>query len=446
VNLHKTRLIANREYSAAVRSKSFLASLIVFPLLMSGAIIAQRVSQKIGDTNTYRVAVMNGSGDAGLNDVIRDAVDYHNRYGLTDSAGRQVRGRFVLESAAPANWGDKAALDEARLALSNRVRSGELLAFVEIGPAVMKAAGPDAGSGGGTIRYCSNRPTYEDFIALLRSALPTAIVHQRLANAGMQFSRLEPLLWWPPVVEAGLAEQKQGKITYQSGVAQAASLFVPLILVVLMFLVTLMGTSPMAANVIEEKQLRIAEVLLGSVTPMELMMGKLLGGVGVSLTLAAIFVGGAYYLAYSTGYSGFIAGSAIGWFFFFMIVGTLMYGSLFVASGAACGNIKEVQSFIMPVMLLIALPMFALGPILQNPSGSLATVLSFFPLSAPSIMVLRVTIPPGVAAWQPIVAAVLTLAATVGCVWVAARIFRVGILMQGKGASYGAVLRWIVRG
>jgi hypothetical protein len=291
VNFQKTRLVASREYAAAVRSKSFLASLIIFPILMSGAIIAQRVSQKIGDTNTYRVAVMNGSGDAALYGVIRGAVDYHNHYELMDSSGRQVRGRFILESAAPVDWNDKAALDEARLALSNRVRSGELLAFVEIGPTVLKGARTEAG-GGGTIRYCSNRPTYQDFIALLRSALPAAIVHQRLVNAGSEFTRLEPLLWWPPVVQAGLAEQKAGKITYQSDVAQAANIFVPLILVVLMFMVTLMGTSPMAANVIEEKQLRIAEVLLGSVTPMELMMGKLLGGVGVSLTLAAIFVGG----------------------------------------------------------------------------------------------------------------------------------------------------------
>jgi ABC-2 type transport system permease protein len=336
-------------------------------------------------------------------------------------------------------------LDRQRLSLSERVRRGELLAFVEIGPAVLGAA-KSAGNDLGAILYSTNRPTYQDFVGLLRGALPAAIVKRRVESAGTEFSRLEPLLWSPGVVQTGLAESTRGKVTYQTGAGQIVNVLAPIIMIVLMFMVTLMGTSPLVGNVIEEKQLRIAEVLLGSVTPNELMMGKLLGGVGVSLTLAAIFIGGAYYLAYSTGYSHYVSKQSLGWFFFFTIVGTLLYGSLFVASGAACSNIKEVQSFMMPVMLLSALPMFALGPVLQNPSGPLGTAMSFFPLSAPMVMVLRLTIPPGVPAWQPIVAAVLTLATTIGCVWMAGRIFRVGILMQGKGANYAAVLRWIIRG
>jgi ABC-2 type transport system permease protein len=100
----------------------------------------------------------------------------------------------------------------------------------------------------------------------------------------------------------------------------------------------------------------------------------------------------------------------------------------------------------MPVMLLIALPMFVLGPVLQNPSGAVGMTLSFFPLSAPTVMVMRLVIPPGVPVWQPIVAGASTLAATVAFVWAAGRIFRVGILMQGKGANYAAVLRWVLRG
>jgi ABC-2 type transport system permease protein len=248
------------------------------------------------------------------------------------------------------------------------------------------------------------------------------------------------------VVECGLAESSKGKIKYESQAGQVANVAAPIVMVMLMFMVTLIGTSPIAGNVVEEKQLRIAEVLLGSVTPFELMIGKLLGGAGVSLTLAAIFFGGAYYLAQSFGVSDYVSGQSIGWFFFFIVVGTFMYGSLFAAAGSACSNIKEVQSFLMPVMLLIALPMFVLGPVLQNTSGVVGTTLSFFPLSAPMVMVMRLTIPPGIAIWQPIVAGALTLAATMGLVWAAGRIFRIGILMQGKGANYAAVLRWILRG
>jgi ABC-2 type transport system permease protein len=445
VNARKTRIIASREYSAAVRSKSFIITLVLLPIMMSGGLIAQKVGQKIGDTSTYPVAVMDCSPGASLYGAIAEAVRRHNQHEIFDASGRQVRGRFVLEQVAPVDWRDPAALDRERLSMSDRVRGGQLLAFVEIGPAVLgssKAGGGDAA----TIRYSTNRPTYPDFLSLLRSTLPSVVIQKRFAIAGAEYQKLQPLLSPPPVVECGLAERSNGKIKYQSQSGQLVNVAVPIVMIMLIFMVTLMGTSPIAGNVVEEKQLRIAEVLLGSVTPFELMIGKLLGGVAVSLTLAAIFLGGAYYLAYSFGMAGYVSGQSIGWFFFFTTLGTFMYGSLFAAAGAACSNVKEVQSFIMPVMLFIALPMFVLGPVLQNPSGAVGLALSFFPLSAPTVMVMRLTIPPGVPVWQPIVAALSTLAATVGFVWAAGRIFRVGILMQGKGANYAAVLRWILRG
>jgi ABC-2 type transport system permease protein len=445
MNTRKTRIIAAREYFAAVRSKSFIISLVLLPVFMSGGIIAQKVGQKIGDTSTYRIAVMDCSPGASLYGTIADAVRRHNEHEIFDGSGRQTRGRFVLESVAPVDWSDPAALDRGRLSLSDRVRNGQLLAFVEIGPAVLsppKSGAEDAA----TIRYSTNRPIYMDFFSLLQRAVPSAVVQKRFANAGAEYQKLQQLTSPPPVIQCGLVESSNGKIKYQSQSGQIANIAVPIVMVMLIFIVTLIGTSPIAANVVEEKQLRIAEVLLGSVTPFELMIGKLLGGVGVSLTLAAIFFGGAYYLAYSFGMSGYVSGQSIGWFFFFTIVGTFMYGSLFAAAGAACSNVKEVQSFIMPVMLLIALPIFVLGPVLQNPSGSVGMTLSFFPLSAPTVMVMRLMIPPGVPTWQPIVAGLSTLAATVAFVWAAGRIFRVGILMQGKGANYAAVLRWVLRG
>lgn len=445
MNFRKIKVIASREYFAAVRSKSFLISLVLLPIMMSGGLISQKLGQKIGDSSTYRVAVIDGSAGGTIYGVIQKAVKKHNEHDIFDPSGRQVRGKFELEQIEPADASDSAAQDAQRLELSRRVRAGELLAFVDIGPAVLAPAKPASGDAA-NIRYATNRPTYGDFISLLQSILPQAIIRQRLENAGAEFKKIQPLFWSPSVIETGLVESSNGKIKYQAGAAQAANIFVPIVMVMLIFMVTLMGTSPMAGNVIEEKQLRIAEVLLGSVGPMELMMGKLIGGVAVSLTLAAIFFGGAYYLASSSGFTTYVSNQSIGWFFFFTMIGTFMYGSLFVAAGAACSNIKEVQSFIMPVMLLIVMPMFVLGNVLQNPTGMLSKTMSFFPLSAPTIMVLRLTMPPGVPAWQPVVAAAMTLAATVGMVWAAGRIFRVGFLMQGKGANYASVFRWILRG
>jgi ABC-type Na+ efflux pump permease subunit len=124
----------------------------------------------------------------------------------------------------------------------------------------------------------------------------------------------------------------------------------------------------------------------------------------------------------------------------------LMYGSLFIAIGAACTDMKETQNLLWPVMLLACLPMFVLGNVLQEPNSAVATSLSFFPFATPMLMILRLSIPPGVAVWQPLLGVVLVLATTLLCVWAAGRIFRVGILMQGKGAKLGEMLHWVFRG
>ncbi len=471
--MRKTLVVASREYLAAVKTKSFIISLILLPIMMSGGLIAQQLGQKIGDTSTKRVAIVDRTPGATLYDVIDKAVTQRNTKEVFDS-GRQVRAKFALEKIAPADATAPAVVDRQRVELSRRVRSGELLAFVEIGPDVLTPSTHAAptltlpqSTGGGNnaaaptsdasirpdepddraaIRYTSNRPTYRDFTALLQQALPAAVFDARLKSAGMSYAQLKPYLSQPRVVDRGLADESEGKVTYESRQGQFAPFLVPLALLMLMFVVVIVGASPMTANVIEEKQLRIAEVLLGSVRPFELMMGKLLGGVGVALTLATIYFGGAYFAAVKQGMAGYITTASIVWFLFFTVVGTLMYGSMFVAAGAAVTNIKEAQTIIMPVMLLIVLPMSLLGNLIQDPSGVLATVFSFFPFSAPMVMTARISIPPGVPLWQAIVSAGVVLLTTTALVWAAGRIFRVGILLQGQGANYAQMARWIIRG
>jgi ABC-2 type transport system permease protein len=102
------------------------------------------------------------------------------------------------------------------------------------------------------------------------------------------------------------------------------------------------------------------------------MLGKLLGGVGVSLTLAIVYIVGAYLGAREFGVAKYLTTQTIIWFIAFAIMATFMYGALFVAAGAAVTNLKEAQSLITPIMLLVMLPMFVFGPILSNPTGPLA--------------------------------------------------------------------------
>jgi ABC-type Na+ efflux pump permease subunit len=130
----------------------------------------------------------------------------------------------------------------------------------------------------------------------------------------------------------------------------------------------------------------------------------------------------------------------------FQFLAALMFGSLFIAIGAACTDMKETQNLLWPVMLLASLPLFLMGTVLREPNAPVARGLSFFPFATPTLMIARQAVPPGIPWWEPVLGVVLVLATTVFCVYAAGRIFRVGILMQGKGARVGELLRWVFRG
>ena len=150
--------------------------------------------------------------------------------------------------------------------------------------------------------------------------------------------------------------------------------------------------------------------------------------------------------AWYYGATDYFSPTVVAWFVVYLILAVLMFGSLFVAVGAACTEIKETQNLLMPVMLLATVPLFFLTKVIQEPDSGLARGISFFPFATPSIMVARVAIPPGVAFWEPLLGVGIVLATTLLCVWIAGRIFRVGLLMQGKAASFTEIVPWVWKG
>jgi ABC-2 type transport system permease protein len=160
----------------------------------------------------------------------------------------------------------------------------------------------------------------------------------------------------------------------------------------------------------------------------------------------AVYLGGGYWVLLQMGYARYLAADLVAWFLVFQVLSVLMYGSLFIAVGAACTDTKETQALLMPVMLLACLPMFVVGPILQDPDSSFAEWMSFIPFATPMLMITRQAIPPGVPTWQPLLGVAVVLLTTVLCVYAAGRIFRVGILLQGKGAKFNDLVRWVFRG
>jgi ABC-2 type transport system permease protein len=162
--------------------------------------------------------------------------------------------------------------------------------------------------------------------------------------------------------------------------------------------------------------------------------------------MAAVYLAGGVFVADRYGLTDMLSPGLIAWFVVFLVLALLIYGSLFIAVGAAAGDIKDTQTLLMPIMLFAALPFFALGPILMDPNGPVAVGCSFFPFAAPMLLVARESVPPGVPVWQMATGIAITLLTTLLCVWAAGRVFRVGILMQGKGARLKDLIQWVIRG
>lgn len=441
--MRKTLVVAMREYLAAVKTKAFIISLLLMPVLWAGSIGVQMMMRNKVDINDKRVAVVDYTGK--LFDAL---VEESNRRSAEDifdpeTPGRQVKPKFVFEKFDPPS--DDPA--KAGLALSERVRKnqpGDIMAFVIIEKDAIEGRPPTAEP---AINYHSNSPTYDDIQEWIYKPLNDRIRAMRLESAHLDPQLVKKVIASSRVANRGLLSvDASGQIKKAEETNEIANIFLPLGMMMLMLMVIMIGAQPLMHSVMEEKTLRIAEVLLGSLRPFELMMGKLLGMVGVSLTVTTVYLVGVYFALKQAHYDQYFPAQVIWWFVAYTVLAVLMFGSIFAAVGASVSDLKESQNLLTPVMLVAFAPMFVWMNVVREPNSTLSTVLSLVPTATPMLMIVRQVVPPGIPMWQPFLGITLVLLTTSAFVFAAGRIFRVGILMQGKGAKISDMLRWLVRG
>jgi ABC-type Na+ efflux pump permease subunit len=318
------------------------------------------------------------------------------------------------------------------------VRSKEIYAFVEIPAGILNPDQPEE------LRYYSNAPSYLALSQWLRTTVGAAVIAQRFQAASVDPRVVERLTRPTAVNSLKLLERdRSGQLKPPEKIDQRMAAGVPAGMLVLMYLIVMASAPQLLNSVIEEKMSRISEVLIGSVSPFELMMGKLVGCVGVSLLLAAVYLAGGYGVASYWGMQEAITPSLAAWFLLFLTMAVLLFGSIFIAVGAACSDLKDSQSMMMPVMMLIMFPVFTFAFVLRAPDGNLALALSLFPSATPFLMLMRIGLQPGPPLWQILVSVVLMSVTTFTTVWAAGRIFRTGILMQGKSPTLSEMIRWV---
>jgi ABC-2 type transport system permease protein len=428
---NKALIVATSEFTTLVQSKAFILGLLLMPVFMGIAVGVQKFTRDATDIKDRPFVIVDRSG--ALAGPLKAAADEWNHANAANDAGPQSQPRFLPSDAAfdPTD-------EQARAALSDRVRRDEIFAFVEIPSDVLN---PDTKS---TINYYSNHPGYRTLPAWIQSTLNREILNQRFRSASIDRAVVSRLTQRVDLSELGLLERNAaGTIKAASKVDKVRTTAIPLgMMMILLF--SVMSSAPQLLNsVIEEKMSRISEVLIGSITPYELMMGKLLGSAAVSVLLAAIYMTGGVMMARHYGYGDAIRMSDLAWVVVFLSVAVFMFGSIFITIGAACSDLKDAQGMMAPAMLLLMLPWMTWFSILNAPESPVSVALSLFPTATPFLMLLRIAIPPGPPAWQIALGVVLTGATAVFMVHAAGKIFRTGLLMQGKAATFGEMWKWV---
>jgi len=421
--MNKVWRVARTEYLNLLRSRAFMVSLFLMPVFMGGAVTVQTLVGDQVDLRERRVAVVDGTGRllAGLQRAAaeRDA-------SAVQDDGVQSRPRFLFESAEA---------DEAQL--SARVDRGELFAYLLIDEGVIERV-PKAG-----LTYHTNTPTFEELPRWIGNTLNAELRGLRFQQAGLDRELIEQLSVPIELEQYGVAKVSATGEVQNKKVDKMRMFVLPFGSMMLLFALVMMSAPALLNTVLEEKIQRISEILISSVSPFELFLGKLLGNVLISWTIFLIYMSGGLALAGHFHALSWIPLDLLAWFFLFQLLALLIYGSIFSAIGAACSEIRDAQSMMMPAMLLVMLPMFVWFIVLKSPDSTFSVVMSLFPPATPFLMLMRMSIPPGPAAWEVLLSVVLTLAFSLACVWAAGKVFRVGILAQGQAPSFRRMAQWV---
>ena len=428
---NNTWVILQREYLNRVKKKSFLVMTILMPLLFVALMFAPVLLSNVGkQSKTYMVVDETGAYAASFNETSKD---------------RYV---FVADTAV--------AFDSLRAEACN-------------GVIYIAASGLNGNRQQADFFYMTSEPSMDQLNGI--SSKMTSSLRQKLMQEVGGMSQEVYTLVNEAEVEIGAKNMETGEQTYSEVKTVLGYLFGFLI-----YLFIFMFGGMIMSGVIEEKTNRIVEVLISSVRPMQLLTGKIVGIslVGLTqlliwgvLTFILVFVGG---LAFGGGIDAeslaaaqqMASGAPIEMdamgkvmdmihsvnlsrlfmiFIAYFIGGYLLYAALFAAVGAAVENENDTNQFMLPITVPLILSIVVSVNILNDPNGPVAFWFSMIPFTSPIAMMIRV--PFGVPGWELALSLGLLVLGCIGTTYVAAKIYRVGILMYGKKTSYKELWKWL---
>lgn len=439
----KIGIIIGREYAMRVRKKSFFIMTILMPFIFFGAMFLPMLIAKYS-VSSESIVIIDKTGE--YEPLFKNTADYTFIHGNKSEEEYKVMGMDNKEGIT------------AVLVITNDLlqhpKAISLYGYKQIAPGLQEHISKRLSEYLSTKKLESmvDNPDITDIVAKSRVTLNT------------------PTYKWDA---AGEEERTSGNI---------ASIIGIIFSIISFFFINTYGGSVMGL-VMEEKKNRIMEVMVSSVRPFDMMMGKIIsmGLVGLTQIILWVVLTGILFAVGSiimigelkdlvslstmsqseiTGLASGISASSlqdfqegisafmsinfthlIAMFLLYFIGGFLLYASLFAAFGSAISSDEDSNQFIMPVMLLLMFAFYAAFGSMRNPDGPLALWCSMIPFTSPIVMLVR--IPFGVPVWQQILSVALLFVSFVGLTWLSAKIYRVGILMYGKKPSFKELARWI---
>src|SRR5690242_5530181 len=426
--------VLKREYIQRVRAKMFIVSTILLPVVMSLFGIVPALILSINAGGPMRIAVVDQTGKLFVR--LQEAVASEEK-SAEDSErnqpGPKIGARTFKLEQVPSIGPDASA---ARANLEARIRAKELDGYLILPPDFLQT---------GKAEFFNNSPG--DFLSgrPLESALNRAAREQRLIEAKVDTGTRQAV--FQPVdveaVQVGAPGEKHGSDSSRFVLVFAVGF--------VMYIAILMYGQVILGAVIEEKETRIAEILFSSVKPFALMMGKLVGVSLVALTQLAIWgIAFSVFAAYGVGvlvsqgmrpsipdvpFLHFI------YFGLFFLLGFFIYATIYALVGSMVTTAQEGGQLAMPIILILVVSFYLFLPVSRSPDSPFSFWVSMIPFSAPVAMLVRIVTqtPPF---WQIALSLLIGFSTVFVIMWVAARIYRVGMLMYGKRASIPEAIRW----
>lgn len=270
----------------------------------------------------------------------------------------------------------------------------------------------------------------------IKGALRHAIVDARIRSQGLDRAAIEALT---------RVERVRSKTVTAEGertTNEVLNAVLPAGFMILLLMSVMSSGQYLMTTTVEEKSSRVVEVLLSAVSPMELMTGKILGQMGVGLLILALYAGLGIWTLFSFAVAGLVDLSLFVYLVLFFLIAYTVMASTMAAIGSAVNEMREAQSLMTPVTLVLMIPWVLWMPISRNPNSAFSTTLSFIPPINTFATLLRMTSATPPPLWQVWVSIAIGIATAAGALWFAAKVFRIGLLMYGKPPNFATLVRW----